>query len=172
VWAPAAAQAAMAPAAPTSGFRAEFLGNFHFVNGKILKLAEAIPQQKYTWRPAPGVRSIAEVFLHIAQAQYLFGGNFGMKMPAGMDTAWEHSTTDKTKIIAALKAAFAAFDAAVAALPDGDAEKQVTLFKQSFTMRGLLLVETDHNAEHFGQMIAYARMNGVTPPWSMPGGGM
>jgi len=169
---PGAAQAAPAAAMPTSGFRAEFLGNFHFVNGKILKLAEAIPQNKYTWRPAPGVRSIAEVLLHLAQAQYIFGANLGLAMPATMDTSWEHSTTDKAKIIAALKSAFAAFDGAVAALPDADAEKAVTLFGQVYTMRSLLLVETDHNAEHFGQLIAYARMNGVVPPWSLPGGGM
>ena len=163
---------AQAPPAPTSGFRAEFLGNFHYVNGKILRLAEAIPQEKYTWRPAPGVRSIAEVFLHLAQAQYIFGANLGLQMPAAMDTSWEHSTTDKAKIIAALKSAFAAFDGAVAALPDADAERQSKLFGQQVTMRSLLLDETDHNAEHFGQMIAYARMNGVVPPWSMPGGGM
>ena len=163
-----AAQAA--PALPASGFRAEFAGNFNFVGGKIVALAEAIPQDKYTWRPAPGVRSISEVLLHVAQAQYLFGGNLGLRGPAGMDTAWEHSTTDKTRIIAALKAAFAAFNGGVAALPDSDADKAVMLFGQSFTMRSLLLAETDHNAEHFGQLIAYARMNGVVPPWSRPTG--
>lgn len=163
---------AQAPAAPASGFRAEFLGNFHYVNGKILRLAEAIPQEKYSWRPGPGVRSIAEVFLHLAQAQYNFGATLGLKMPAAMDSSWEHSTTDKAKIIAALKSAFAAFDGAVVALPDADAEVQTKLFGMSMTMRSVLLVETDHNAEHFGQMIAYARMNGVVPPWSMPGGGM
>ena len=170
VAAPVGAQAAMAPAMPTAGFRAEFAGNFAYVSRKIIALAEAIPQDKYTWRPAPGVRSISEVLLHLAQAQYLFGGNLGLTMPAGMDTAWEHSTTDKAKIIAALKASIAAFNGAVAALPDADAEKAAPLFGQKLTMRSLLLVETDHNAEHFGQLIAYARMNGVVPPWSRSGG--
>jgi uncharacterized damage-inducible protein DinB len=166
----------MSMSMPTSGFRAEFAGNFKEVNGKLLALAQAIPADKYTWRPAAGTRSIAEVFLHLAGAQYLFGTAMGQPAPAGMDmksidapmAGYETSTTDKAKIVAALKQSFAYMDNVVMMTPDASAEKTTDFFGQKLTMRAMLLSETDHNAEHLGQMIAYARMVGVVPPWSMP----
>jgi uncharacterized damage-inducible protein DinB len=157
--------------APATGFRAEFISNFKTVQDKWIALAEAIPAEKYTWRPGAGVRSVAEVFLHIANAQYLFGAPIGVKLPPGMDPkSFELSTTDKATIIAAVKSAFAAMNAAVLSLPESSADGQVKFFGQPYSTRALLLLETDHNAEHLGQMIAYARVNGVVPPWSMPAG--
>ena len=173
---PLAAQGSMAnmpgmAAAPTSGFRAEFLSNFKTVQDKFIQLAEATPADKYSWRPAAGVRSIAEVYLHVANAQYLFGSWMGIAVPAGIDQkTFETSTTDKAKVVAAVKAAFANFNAGVMAMPDASADKTANVFGQTMTMRGILLFETDHNAEHLGQSIAYARMNGVIPPWSMKAG--
>ncbi|HUO52481.1 MAG TPA: DinB family protein [Gemmatimonadaceae bacterium] len=164
---PAAAQA---PGAPATGFRGEFIANFRTVQDKYLALANAIPQDKYTWRPGTGVRSVAEALLHVASAQYLYGAPLGVKAPPGFDPkSFEISTTDKSTIIAALRAAFAAMDAAVLALPAASADNPVKFFGQTYTTRSLLLMETDHNAEHLGQLIAYARVNGVVPPWSMGG---
>jgi uncharacterized damage-inducible protein DinB len=173
--APAAAPAmapAMAPA-PKVGFRAEFLGNMAMVTDKYIQLAEAIPADKYTWRPAPGVRSIAEVLLHIANAQYLFGTSMGWPAPAGWDMkTFETSTTDKAKVIAAMKTAFTWYETGVMVMPDAAAENTGSFFGNKLTMRAFLFAETDHNAEHLGQLIAYSRMNGVVPPWSMKAGGM
>ena len=174
--APLAAQGSMATMPgmtqqPTTGYRAEVIKQMATVSDHMVQLANAIPQEKFTWRPGPGVRSVAEVFLHITQAQYLFGAPIGVKPPAGMDMkTFETSTTDKTQIIAAMKAAFAAMSAAIAAMPDANLENPVKLFGMTMTTRGLLLMETDHNAEHYGQMIAYSRVNGVVPPWSMQAG--
>jgi uncharacterized damage-inducible protein DinB len=175
--APLSAQATMAPkptmaAGPTVGFRAEFLASYARVTNEYLQLAEAIPADKYTWHPA-GARSVAEVFLHISNAQYIFGGASGFATPAGWDMkTFESSTTDKAKVIAAMKAAFDWYKAGVLAMSDADADKTATLFGQTFTWRALLLNEAEHNGEHLGQMIAYARMNGIVPPWSMKQGGM
>jgi uncharacterized damage-inducible protein DinB len=168
----ATASAAQAPA-PTAGFRAEFLSNYAQVTDKFIQLANAIPADKYTWRPAPGVRSIAEVFLHVAAAQYLFGTSMGWPAPAGVDASkLETSTTDKAAVIAAMKAAFGWYKTGTTAMPDADAEKMGKFFGTPMTMRAFLFAETDHNAEHLGQMIAYARVNGIVPPWSMKQGGM
>lgn len=174
--APLAAQGSMASMPgmaqqSTAGYRAEVMKQMATVSDHLVQLANAIPQEKFTWRPGPGVRSVSEVFLHVSAAQYLFGAPIGVKAPAGFDAkTFESTTTDKAQIIATMKTAFAAMNAAIAAMPDADLEKSVKLFGMSMTTRGLLLMETDHNAEHYGQMIAYSRVNGVVPPWSMQAG--
>lgn len=155
--------------APTKGWRAEFLAVMAAAEEKYVKLAEATPQEKFNWRPAPGVRSVAEVFLHVAGANYGLVGRLGAAPPAGVDLAnLEKSTTDKAAIINHMKDGFAAFRAAVVAFPEGEAEKMVPLFGgQQVTARHFLTFIADHNGEHLGQSIAYARTNGIVPPWSM-----
>jgi uncharacterized damage-inducible protein DinB len=152
--------------APASGFRAEFLGQQDRVEKEILGLAEATPADKYGWRPAPGVRSISEVYIHIAGGNYLFLGFAGIKPPAGLDKEMEKSVTEKSKVIDELKKSFAHVRAGIAALPDADLDKPVKLFGSESTVRGVLLIAANHEHEHLGQSIAYARMNGIVPPWT------
>jgi uncharacterized damage-inducible protein DinB len=78
----------------------------------------------------------------------------------------EKSTTDKAKIIATLKDSFAHAKAAIKTMPDADLEKSLDWFGGKNTERGVLLFVVRHAAEHLGQSIAYARMAGVTPPWT------
>jgi uncharacterized damage-inducible protein DinB len=171
--APAAfAQTTASPAAPAPlpGFRGEFLAQQDNVEKEILGIAEATPADKYGWRPAPGVRSVSEVFIHIVAGNYLFGGYTGMKPPAGMDMpsmmAMEKNVTEKAKVIEELKKSFVYVRAGVAALPDADLDKSVKFFGRDFTVRGVLLIGANHEHEHLGQSIAYARTNGITPPWA------
>jgi uncharacterized damage-inducible protein DinB len=151
------------------GWRAEFLATMDAAADKYVKLAEATPAEKFTWRPAAGVRSIGEVYLHIAGANYGLVGRLGAQPPAGVDLATlEKSTTDKAAIIKHLRDSFAHFKAAVQAFPEAEAEKMVPLFGgQQVTARHFLFFIADHNGEHLGQSIAYARTNGIVPPWSM-----
>ena len=154
-----------ATAAPTSGVRAEFLNELKTQEDKFVSLAQAIPADKYTWRPAEGVRSISEVFLHVAAANFNLPKLIGVAPPPGFKVqGFDKSTTDKTKIIQSLQDAFAHMRQAVVSMPDSDLEKQVDLFGGKYTYRGVLLFILRHNAEHLGQAIAYARMNGVVPP--------
>ena len=155
--------------APSKGWRAEFLATMAAAEDKYVKLAEATPADKMSWRPAPDVRSIAEVYLHIAGANYGLVGRLGAKPPAGVDLAkLEKSTLDKAEIVKHMRAGFAAFRAAVEAFPEADADKMVPLFGgQEVTARHFLYFIADHNGEHLGQAIAYSRMNGIVPPWSM-----
>lgn len=161
--APLAAQ--QAPA----GVRGEILTQFNEAAGKLEQLAEAIPQDKFTWRPAAGVRSVSEVFLHVAGSNDFMMAAAGVPSPAQGENDLEHSTTDKAQVIAKLKAANARVRAALLAMPDADLDKATKLFGTDMTYRGVCLLVQSHVHEHLGQMIAYARSNGIVPPWSRAG---
>lgn len=150
-----------------TGYRSEVMAEVMVQEDKLTRLAEAIPADKYNWRPAPDVRSFAEVFLHVAAANYNLYKLVGTPPPASIDVKnLEKSTTDKTKVIATLKDSFAHAKQAIKAVPDADLEKSMDWFGGKNTERGLLLFIVRHAAEHLGQSIVYARMAGVVPPWT------
>jgi len=150
-----------------TGYRSEVLSEVIVQEDKFTRLAEAIPAEKYTWRPAADVRSFAEVFLHVSAANYNVYTLVGAPRPAGIDLKnLEKSTTDKAKVVATLKDSFAHARKAITAMPDADLEKSMDWFGGKNTERGILLFIVRHAAEHLGQSIAYARMVGVVPPWT------
>lgn len=157
----------LAAQAPTAGWRAEFLGVFSGDESKYVQLAEATPWEKYAYRPMAGVRSTCEVFLHIAGANYAFTSQIGTKSPSGVDLKnIELCPDSKAKVVATLKASFSHFKAAVVAMPDNVGDEKFRLFGSDFTKRGFLTFIAEHAGEHLGQSIAYARSNGIVPPWS------
>jgi uncharacterized damage-inducible protein DinB len=150
-----------------TGYRSEVLAEVIIQEDKFTRLAEAIPAEKYTWRPAPDVRSFAEVFLHVSAANYNLYKLVGTPPPAGLDLkGLEKSTTEKAKVIATLKDSFAHAKTAIKAMPDGDLDKSLDWFGGKNTQRGILLFIVRHAAEHLGQSIAYARFAGIVPPWT------
>lgn len=150
-----------------TGYRSEVLAEVIIQEDKFERLAEAIPADKYTWRPAPDVRSVAEVFLHVAIANYNLYKLVGTPPPAGVDPqGLEKSTSDKVKVIATLKDSYTHARKAITAMPDADLEKSLDWFGGKNTERGALLFIVRHGSEHLGQSIAYARMVGVVPPWT------
>ncbi len=162
-----AAAASSAAATPTSGYRAEFLNEMKYFESRFTQLAEAIPAEKYTWRPAPGVRSVSEVLLHVAGANQGLPGMAGVKPPAGFSgQGYEQSTTDKAKVIAELKKSFAHIQSAAGQMKDADADKPMKVFGMDMTGRSFSFFMARHLGEHLGQLIAYGRVNGVVPPWS------
>jgi uncharacterized damage-inducible protein DinB len=154
--------------APTTGYRAEFLRELADLETKYVRLAEQMPADKYTWRPAEGVRSVGEVFLHIAQANFGLTRRIGTPAPAGFaPQGYEKSTTDKAKIVEQLKASFAHMRGAAIKAADADADKTMPWFGGStITQRAFLVFVVRHAGEHLGQSIAYARVNGIVPPWT------
>jgi len=155
------------PSPGVSGYRAEVLAEVRIQEDKFTRLAEAIPADKYTWRPASDVRSIAEVFLHVSAANYSLPKLIGTPSPAGMDVPkLEKSTTEKARVIAALRDSFAHEQEAIRNMRDADLEKSMDWFGGKITERGILLFMTRHGAEHLGQSIAYARSVGIVPPWT------
>jgi uncharacterized damage-inducible protein DinB len=154
-------------AAPTSGPRAEFLEEIAYYEQRYTHIAEAMPAEKYTWRPAEGVRSVGEVFAHITVANYGVARALGTPPPAGIDPkAILALSSDKPKLVQALKDSFAHFRSAILALNDADSDKPQKMFNRQTTLRGSFIVITGHFGEHLGQSIAYARVNGVVPPWT------
>lgn len=150
-----------------TGYRSEVLAEVIIQGDKFVRLAEAIPADKYAWRPAPDVRSVAEVFLHVSAANYNLYKLVGTPPPAGFDVkGFEKSTTDKAKIVATLRNSFDHARKAITAMPDADLEKSMDWFGGKNTERGILLFIVRHGAEHLGQSIAYARNVGITPPWT------
>lgn len=150
-----------------TGYRSEVLAEVMIQEDKFTRLAEAIPADKYTWRPAPDVRSFAEVFLHVSTANYNLYKLVGTPPPTGIDLkGLEKSTTDKAKVVATLKDSFAHAKKAITAMPDADLEKSLDWFGGKNTERGILLFIVRHTAEHLGQSIAYARFVGIVPPWT------
>ncbi len=154
-------------ATPVSGVRAEFLDTLDYFEHRYLSLAESLPTEKYTWRPGEGVRSVSEVFLHVSAANFNLPRLIGTQPPAGLDVrGLEKSTTDKAKVMQTLKDSFAHMRQAALNLSDADTEKKLNLFGKETTYRGAMMFIIRHLGEHLGQSIAYARVNGVVPPWT------
>jgi uncharacterized damage-inducible protein DinB len=153
--------------APTSGYRAEFLEEVAYYEQRYTRLAGATPAEKYSWRPAEGVRSVGEVYTHIISANYGVARALGTPLPTGFDLkAVPAISSDKAKVQQALKESFEHFRGAALALNDADADKPQKMFNRETTLRGALMMIDRHWGEHLGQSIAYARVNGVVPPWT------
>ncbi len=134
---------------------------------KFVGLAEAMPQSAYKYRPMEGVRSVSELFLHVAGANFRLVGMLGGKPPADMDFEdWEKSTTNKEEIVAKLKQSFAHLSKVIANIDASKADAPRKVFGRDSTNRGALWTITEHLSEHLGQSIAYARSNKVVPPWT------
>lgn len=146
-----------------SPFQRDFAANLAEVEDKIVRLAEATPAAKFNWRPAKDVRSFSEVYMHIAGGNYFLCTFVGVDAPKSADDL-ETRVTNKEEVIAELKRSFAHLRSAAAGVRD--LEKPVKMFGSQTTHRGVLLTALNHLHEHLGQSIAYARMNGITPPWS------
>lgn len=149
---------------PTSAYAK----NLAFVGGRAVQLAEAIPEDKYGWRPMDAVRSVSEAIMHIAAANYFFAGRLGMPTPEGVDPSTLESVTAKADCIAALKASNEQLSKAFDAVTDRNAKTD--LFGREATVEDMMLIAIGHVHEHFGQLIAYARSNHVVPPWSQSQG--
>jgi uncharacterized damage-inducible protein DinB len=150
-----------------TGYRSEVLAEVMIQEDKFTRLAEAIPAEKFSWRPSQDVRSFAEVFLHVSAANFNLYRLVGTPPPPGFEVkGFEKSTTDKAKVIATLKDSFAHAKKAITAIPDADLEKSMDWFGGKNTERGILLFIVRHAAEHLGQSIAYVRFIGITPPWT------
>lgn len=148
----------------TPGLQKELLADLDQLEQKITGLAEAIPADKYSWAPNEGVRSVSEALMHTATANYFFGTMLDVAAPEGVDLRALEEVTDKAEAMKLLEGSFANLRKAIQGASDLEAAK--SYFGQDGTVAGLLHAALSHNHEHLGQLIAYARANGVKPPWS------
>lgn len=141
-------------------------GEWSHVSRHLIALAEAIPADKYSWKPAPNVRTVSEVFMHIAVANFYLLSITGPPMPAGVGLDTEKKVTSKPEVIDWLKRSLDAVKNAHAQIKPTDLKRHVTVMKRDATVDGMYLRIIVHANEHYGQMIAYARSMGVAPPWA------
>jgi len=160
-----AAQALAAQTVP-EGVLQGYDGEWKHVSQQLIALAEATPAEKFAWRPAPGVRSTSEVYMHIVTANFYLLSLTGPKMPADMKEGMVKSVTSKAEVIAWLKRSLEAVKTAHAATTPKDLERKVKTFAGDATVDAVYLRIIIHANEHMGQLVAYARMTGVVPPWT------
>jgi uncharacterized damage-inducible protein DinB len=152
--------------------RTQFLLDVDTLHKKFLALANAFPEEKYSWRPGPGVRSVGQVFMHVAAELYAYTPMaFGAQPSSAVSMdqkemrKFEDMST-KADVLKHFEAAYAYTKTAVAGVdPDKLVGKQ-KLFGGSYNVVETTLAMDSDMHEHLGQLIAYARMNGITPPWS------
>jgi uncharacterized damage-inducible protein DinB len=161
---------AQGPAVPTgSAQTSEFKGydgEWQHVSGQLVALAEATPAEKFSWRPAPSVRSTSEVYMHLVWANFYLLSLTGPAMPADLNHDMQKTITSKPEVIAWLKRSLNAVKKARAATTPEDRLRVVKANGEDATVDGVYLRIIVHENEHMGQLVAYARMTGVVPPWS------
>ncbi len=167
--APAAAQDVMSKEA-AAAVKASFLADLETMRGKFVGLAQAFPAEKYTWRPMEGVRSVSEVLMLLAFEGYNFVPNtFGAK-PANLGTKEEASKlrtlSDKAAVIEHLNKGFAHAKSALESVDPATLTTKRKVMGSEMSVADVALVVGGDMHEHLGQLIAYARMNQIVPPWS------
>ena len=156
---------------PLEGLWQGYDGEWVHVSRQLVALAEAIPAEKFAWRPAPGVRSTSEVLMHIALANFHLLSITGPKMPVDLTSPdMEKTVTAKPEVISWLKRSLDAVKTARAGLKPADLRRRVKVENRDATVEGMYLRIIVHANEHMGQLVAYARVNGIVPPWSEGGG--
>lgn len=159
-------QGASRPASPAVGVRAELLKELNEIEEKFLALAQEMPQEKYTWRPAKGVRSISEVYMHIADGTCRLLRNIDFEPPASLDSDELEQITDKAKVLELMRLAFQHTRDSITKTPESQLNRGTMLLGKKTTYRGVLIFTLMHMHEHLGQSIAYARINDIVPPWT------
>jgi uncharacterized damage-inducible protein DinB len=147
-------------------FREEFLGQFRASARKLVSLAEAMPATSMDWRPGEGVASVAEAFMHIARYNYYYP-DVALGVSTDVDyEAWQGRVTDKGRVVEILAESMEHVYRVLDDMTDADLDRPTRLYGRDVGQWAVLLQLVTHMNEHLGQEIAYARMNGVTPPWS------
>jgi len=172
--------------AAQGGLKTEYLNDFETTCKHLDQLSQATPADKYSWRPAPGVRSVSEVYVHIASGNFLLLSFTGVKLPpeyfpsvttdakGKTDTQavlkrlreLEKTVAEKDAVARMLKSSLDEVRNRFSQLTPADLDRTTDFFGQQTTVRGIYLRIFAHVNEHYGQSVAYARVNGIVPPWS------
>jgi hypothetical protein len=173
--APAVANQSPAPAPsapddktpPSYDMKPQSILDLQTMQKKFTSLADVIPADKFSWRPADGVRSFSEIFLHVSSANYGIPNMMGTALPSGFDPkTFEKSTTDKAKVVAELNKSFESAIGAVQSMTNADFAKADKKLGPDANDGDVVYILVVHGHEMLGQAIVYARMNGIVPPWT------
>lgn len=173
----------MQPTARIDGFRGEYLWELDIVERQMTAMADAIPGEKYGWRPNPKTRSISEVFVHVAAGNFMLLEVVGAAAPADLygqvpglaeERFWglvrrndelEKTVQEKAAVTDVFKRSLQAIHTSFNQADDGTLDRRLHFFGEETTVRRVYMRLLSHLHEHMGQMIAYMRINGMSPPW-------
>lgn len=156
------------------GVMGELIRDVSQLEKKVIDLAKAMPATAHEWRPGKGARSTSEALMHIAADNYFLPAVMGTAAPAESGitkeypsvAAFEKKVLGREALLAEVEKSFAFLKTSMNAMPDAKMEAPIEVFGQKNTNRGMWIMTVTHLHEHLGQLIAYARSNNVTPPWS------
>lgn len=150
-----------------AAFRTSLLKSLDEPSGKIISLAEAIPEASYGWRPMEGVASVLDVLVHLTETNLSLGARLGGTPPAGLDRKTVKSAMKtKAEALAVTKQGIQFVREVLSTMAASDLIPEVNVFGSKAPKLRVALLPADHAHEHLGQLIAYARMNRIVPPWS------
>ena len=164
----------IATSASAQGLMGDMHRDVNDVQKKFIDLAQAIPESAYSWRP-PGARSVGEVFLHIASDNYFLAIPMGKAAPTATNInatdfkaleTFEKRKLTKAQIVAELETSFKHLHEALGLTTEANLMENIKFFGQDWSRQRVTIATVTHMHEHLGQLIAYARSNNVTPPWS------
>ena len=154
--------------APSYDMKAQSLQDLGAVQKKFVDLANALPADKLTWRPTADSRSFAEVFLHVAGERYGILALMGTPLPAGFDgKTFEKSTTDRARIVEELNKSWEFTQKAINGMSNADFAKLLPKLGPQANAGDVIYILVADAHEHLGQSVAYARENGIVPPWTV-----
>lgn len=149
-----------------NNFKSQFNQHFEYAS-RVLSLAKAMPAEKYSWRPEEGVSSVEEVYTHIAHYNFYYPNNsLGTSIPDHINVDNIESITGKEGVVQILEQSINYVTEQVEAMDNSKFEEQTELYGRTVNGQAVLMQLITHMSEHVGQSVAYARMNGVVPPWS------
>ena len=150
-----------------AAYRTSLLKSFEEATGKLLSLAAAIPEANYGWQPMEGVNTVRDILVHVTETNYALAERLGTKPPPGIERKKMDATMrTKTEAIAATKRSVEFMAGVLAAIPADTLLPETNVFGAKVPKLRVTLLPLDHAHEHLGQLIAYARMNRIVPPWS------
>jgi uncharacterized damage-inducible protein DinB len=153
--------------APSYDMKPQSLLDLETMQKKFADLAKAIPADKFNWRPSPDARSFAELFLHVSGERYGILALMGTPQPEGFDgKTFEKSTTDKTQILAELNKSWEFAQKAINGMTNADFAKPLPKLGPQANAGDVVYILVSDAHEHLGQAVAYARENGIVPPWT------
>jgi uncharacterized damage-inducible protein DinB len=154
--------------APSYDMKGQALLDLEGVQKKFVDLANALPADKLTWRPSPDSRSFAEVFLHVAGERYGILALMGTEKPAGFNgKTFEKSTTDRAQIVEELNKSWGFAQSAIQGMNNADFAKLLPKLGPQANAGDVVYILVADAHEHLGQAVAYARENGIVPPWTV-----
>lgn len=150
----------------SNNFKKQFNQHFDYAS-RVLSLAEKMPEELYSWRPEDEVMSVEEVYTHIARYNYYYlEENLGIPAPEDVDVENIESITGKENVVDILKQSIEHVKEAIKEMPDSKLQEKTELYGNMVNGQAVLMQLITHKSEHVGQSIAYARTNGITPPWN------